>query len=124
MGANWVTFGELRDVIGLDMARVLCRSRGGVSLYIAGNPGEDAELAPVIGLPALRALAQVYGGETIVVPNHRKGTPKKRDILRLREQGVSLRDIALRLDVTERYVEYVASVGRPKSAQASLLDIS
>ncbi len=122
MAGIWVSFGNLQDIIGEDMARVLCQSMGGVTFYVPkkATPGHD--LVRLIGKAGLRSLSAVYGGEVIVVPNYRRGKPRKGEIIKLLERGVSMRDIALRLDVTERYVEHIATSVRPRAIQGSLLE--
>lgn len=122
MARVWISYGELVDIIGADMAKTLCITRGGVYIYVPKIESTDTELAKVIGITALRSLIAVYGGEVIVVPNHRKGTPRKCDIIKMLDAGASAREIALRLDVTQRYVEHVSTVSRPKAKQASLFE--
>ena len=122
MARVWISYGELVDIIGADMAKTLCITRGGVYIYVPKIESTDTELAKIVGIPALRALIAVYGGEVIVVPNHRKGTPRKGDIIKMLDAGASAREIALRLDVTQRYVEHVSTVSRPKAKQASLFE--
>jgi len=122
MARVWISYGELVDIIGADMAKTLCITRGGVYIYVPKIESTDTELAKVIGITALRSLIAVYGGEVIVVPNHRKGTPRKGDIIKMLDAGASAREIALRLDVTQRYVEHVSTVSRPKAKQASLFE--
>ena len=122
MARVWISYGELVDIIGADMAKTLCITRGGVYIYVPKIESTDTELAKVIGITALRSLIAVYGGEVIVVPNHRKGTPRKGDIIKMLDAGASAREIAIRLDVTQRYVEHVSTVSRPKAKQASLFE--
>ncbi len=122
MARVWISYGELVGIIGADMAKTLCITRGGVYIYVPMIESTDTELAKVIGITALRSLIAVYGGEVIVVPNHRKGTPRKGDIIKMLDAGASAREIALRLDVTQRYVEHVSTVSRPKAKQASLFE--
>lgn len=122
MAGLWVSYGELSSVIGADMARVLCRLYGGVSLHIPKQATSDAALAPYLGLPALRSLTSVYGGTTITVPNKRKAEPRKGQVLDMLDAGMSAREIALSLDVTERYVRHVSATARPNFNQASLFD--
>lgn len=123
MPSTWISYGELAGLIGADTALILCRTYGGVTLYIPKSIKADSELARIVGLPALRVLATVYGGEVVTVPNRRKAAPRKGKILELLAAGTPAREIALRLDVTQRYVEYVATAGRPKGRQGSLLDM-
>lgn len=122
MGASWISYAELAGIIGNDAAQTLCSTRGGVTLYVPKLMDEHGELAKIIGVPALRLLSRVYGGEMVVVPNRRKDGPRKSKILDMLAAGTSARDIALRLDVTQRYVEYLARSGRLKARQCSLLD--
>lgn len=120
MAGQWVTFESLRDVMGADRAEALCRARGGVRVYVPLTPRPGSSLAPIVGLPALRALSAAYGGQVIVPPNRRRAPARKAEIVRLLEQGVPRRAVALQLDVTERYVEFVAQMTRPRQVQASL----
>ena len=122
MARVWISYGELVDIIGADMAKTLCITRGGVYIYVPKIESTDTELAKIVGIPALRALIAVCGGEVIVVPNHRKSTPRKGDIIKMLDAGASAREIAIRLDVTQRYVEHVSTVSRPKAKQASLFE--
>ena len=124
MGSLWVSFGDLVDVLDKDMANVFCSTRGGLAVYIPKNPEEDMELARLVGFSGLRALSAVYGGETITTSNFRRGKPRKGQIIKMLEQGDSTQKIAMALDVTERYVEHIASVTRARGKQASLFDVS
>lgn len=123
MGANWISWAELTGLIGNDAAQALCSTLGGVTLYVPKLEDESSKIAKIIGATALRKLAQVYGGEIIMVPNRRRRGPIKDKILNMLAQGVSGRDIALRLDVTQRYVEYLAKAGGSQQRQGNLLDI-
>ncbi len=123
MGACWISWGELAGIIGNEAAQTLCSTLGGVPLYVPHVAAPVGDLAKLIGVPALHKLAQVYGGAMIAVPNRRKAGPSKGKILDMLAQGTPPRDIALRLDVTQRYVEYVAKSARPKNRQGNLLDL-
>lgn len=95
-----------------------------VTLYVPKLMDAQGEIAKIIGVPALRLLSRVYGGEMVVVPNRRKDGPRKSKILDMLAAGTSARDIALRLDVTQRYVEYLAKVGGRRQNQGNLLDMT
>ena len=123
MGASWISWGELAGLIGNDAAQALCSTLGGVSLYVPMQADASGDIAKIIGVPGLHKLAQVYGGDMIVVPNRRKEGPRKGKILDMLDRGMAARDIALRLDVTQRYVEYLAKSARPSARQGSLLDM-
>lgn len=106
----------------MDMATVLCRMQGGVDIHIPKMVTPQSPLARYVGYTALRALASVYGGTNIIVPNHRKDEPKKHQVLLMLDAGMGARDIALELALTERYVRYVAACARPGIRQVSLFD--
>ncbi len=120
MAGQWVTFEQLADIMGADRAEALCRARGGVRVYVPVTASPRSCLAPLVGLPALAALSAALGGQVIVPPNRRRAPARKAEIVRLLEQGVPRRAVALRLDVTERYVEFVAQMTRARPVQASL----
>ena len=122
MASTWVSFGELAGLIGRDMATVLCTTRGGVDIHIPKMVTPQSPLAKYVGYAALRALASVYGGTYITVPNHRKDEPKKHQVLSMLDEGICARDIALELALTERYVRHVAACARPGIRQVSLFD--
>lgn len=120
MGASWISYAELAGLIGEDAAQALCSTRGGVTLYVPKLMDENGEIAKIIGVASLHKLAQVYGGEMIAVPNRRKAGPRKGEVLELLERGLGPREVALALDVTQRYVEYLAKAARPRNSQAKL----
>lgn len=122
MGASWISWAELAVLIGNDAAQVICSRLGGVSLYVPMQADANGEIARIIGVPALRKLVEVYGGGMIAVPNRRKEGPRKGKILDMLDRGMAARDIALSLDVTQRYVEYLARSARHSARQGSLLD--
>lgn len=106
MGAIWVSYGELCEVIGQDSAEKFSAVYGGVSFYIPKSPGESSPLYALLGREALSALSRVYGGGSIIVPNRRK-LPVKEKVIDMIADGKSSREIALSLDVTERYVQSI-----------------
>lgn len=122
MASTWVSFGELVDIIGVSMAKTLCATRGGISLYIPKSATTQSELTKIIDFGAMQALSAAHGGEVIVVPNRRSREPQKNKILEMLGTGASPREIALKLDVTQRYVEYMVAVSRSKEKQGNLLD--
>lgn len=106
MGAIWVSYGELCEVIGNEAADKFSAVYDGVSFYIPKSPLQSPPLYPLLGHEALSALSRVYGGGAIIVPNRRK-LPIKEKVINMLEKGKSAREIALSLDVTERYVQII-----------------
>lgn len=103
----WVSFPDLRAVLGGDMAATLCKYRGGVPVYVphTAQPGHD--LAKIVGLQGMAALCERYKGEYITVPI---GTVQKDQILQMLARGIKKRDIARSCGVTERYVYHLAGL--------------
>lgn len=108
MAETWVSRPELEDVIGHDAADMLCRSYGGVPVYVPRKADPACQLGRILGVFALSALVAEYGGLRITVPNGRRGEPYKAAIARKLETGQPHEQIALELGVTERYVRLVA----------------
>lgn len=83
----------------------LVAERGGVRVHVPKRPETSrGELVAILGVPAARDLARLYGGEVIEIPRAVCLHSKKRAIA---EAEGSVRQIALRHRVTERYVRKV-----------------
>ncbi|MDR2745684.1 MAG: RNA helicase [Desulfovibrio sp.] len=119
---QWVSHGELRELLGSDAAGALCRTFGGVHYYIPAEPSAAHPFTPILGTAGMRVLCNTYGGEKITLPNWKRPEPKKGEILSRLEKGESPRSIAIALEVTERWVWVVAEVYKPRARQLSLLD--
>lgn len=116
----WVSYPALRDMLGETAATALCTHHGGVPLYVPRTAQADSKLARIVGVACLELLCAAYAGEWITVPNARKTAPRKGDVMRLLDDGISPAQIALQLGLTERYVRQVASVYKPAPKQLSL----
>mgnify|MGYP003279676434 CR=1 FL=1 len=122
MAENWIPYPELAELIGRDAADTLCRTYGGIPLYIPRYAGSDYPLSRLIGFSALRALVLGYGGLRITVPNGRKTAPVKDEVLSMIERGLPHEEIAMKAGVTERYVRMLASRKKRRGpVQLSLL---
>lgn len=96
---------EIAEAIGMAAMLKLVAERGGVRVHIPKRPESSrGELVAIIGVAAARELARLYGGETIEIPRAVCLHSKKRAIT---EDTGSVRQIALRHCVTERYVRKV-----------------
>lgn len=97
-GSAW--FDELVGVIGAAATRRLCDAYGGARLYVPARMSPNDPIAREIGLTAAQKLSHYSGGQTIDLP---KSHVRKRRARQLLAEGdMSMRDIALATDYTER----------------------
>ena len=109
MAETWISMPELTALIGADMAKTLCRLRGGTPMYVPASASAGHTIARTIGTKGMELLCAEFSGMYITVPNGRKQEPHKGEIMNRLEEGQSHSVIALELGVTERYVRMVAS---------------
>ncbi len=102
---------EIVSVIGTERAARLVAAFGGMRLYIPHYPEPEDALSELIGNAAACALAQLYGGDRIDVPNP---NPRRIQILELRASGISIDGIARSVHVTRRRVFQVLADARRK----------
>lgn len=119
---KWVTMGELTMLVGEDSAKALCSCIGGLRTYIPKRPDLSTRLGRVAGWRAMSLLCEVYGGREVTFPNRRRGEGQKKIVLEGLEAGLSIRKIAERAEVTERYVRAVAKMYGGRRRQGSLLE--
>ncbi len=100
---------ELGRAIGADGAARLVAAFGGARLYIPHCPEPGDALSEAVGHATALALAGVYGGDRIDVPNP---TPRRVRILQMRAHGVSVDAIARALGCTRRRVFQVLAEAR------------
>lgn len=93
---------EIGRVVGQEAALQLSAAFGGMRIYVPVEP--DASLIEAIGADGAAKLSRSWGGEQIDVPA-RQG--KALRITEMLGQGLSTREVAQRLLVTERYVRKV-----------------
>ena len=108
----WVSTVELQDLLGKDTTHLLCAHFGGVAYYIPQVAKEEHQFARIIGMPAFRVLCSAYHGNNVTFPNGRRSEPKRAAIIKMLDEGHSLRHTALALGVSQRWVESVASQTR------------
>jgi hypothetical protein len=99
----------LVDLIGVGPTLALIAARGGTRVQIPRSEAacNGSILADIVGLDALRAIARGYGGLYIAVPTVRAW----RAALLLAAGGMSHAEVALRVGLTEKHVQRLASVG-------------
>ncbi len=100
---------ELARTIGAEGANRLVAAFGGARLYIPHFPEPGDALSEAVGHATAIALAGVYGGDRIDVPNP---TPRRERILRMRARGASVDAIARALGCTRRRVFQVLAEAR------------
>lgn len=100
---------ELARTIGAEGANRLVAAFGGARLYIPHFPEPGDALSEAVGHATAIALAGVYGGDRIDVPNP---TPRRERILRMRAHGASVDAIARALGCTRRRVFQVLAEAR------------
>lgn len=105
MSAYSISWPELVDLIGHEAATALCQHYGGLTKYVPAD-SKRGDLRKLIGQAAADTLASMHGGETLELPNRvNKPEPKKPQILRLLEGGLSVRQVAMQAGVTENWVK-------------------
>ena len=112
---------EALDIIieaeGLEAANRLVAAAGGLGVWIPENPSPNHRLTRLVGLDLAKRLSKCLGKGILEVPmlKARVRAARNAEILRLRNQGVPARDIALAVGVHTRCVQRVctASRGRP-----------
>jgi hypothetical protein len=113
-------YDQIEREIG-DLAGKLIADFGGQRLYIPIAPAPGDRVTSSIGLDAALAMARTFGGDRLVVPVTNDHARRRRRILAMRKNKVSVRRIAHQLRCSERYIyKVLADELRPrKPARAS-----
>lgn len=114
---------DIAEVLSPELALVMAEHMGGVPHYVPKEPEGNHKLVKIIGLPALRLLAEVYGGDWLTVPKYAAAKSKKVRIKQLLTEGNSFRETAAGADATVRWVTEVSKQMREDKRQLSLFDI-
>jgi Mor family transcriptional regulator len=107
MAAVNAPLGLLVDLIGLPMALRLVDNFGGVCVYLphASRVKAHSPVAQVIGLEATQKLAAAWPMVHLMVPHGAEYLRRQRDsAIRADLAGMSVRDVALKYETTERHV--------------------
>jgi len=117
---------ELVDLIGLPAALKLVERWGGITaVYVPRDMTPGHHLARVLGYPAALKLARMYGGGCLRNIPRCVGAlraVRDRQVLRLRADGLSPRDIAPQVGLTERRVwGILAEAGEIERARQIML---
>lgn len=111
---------EVAEAVGLSAALALVLHAGGTRVYVPEELEPEHRLVGWLGIEAAQCLADRFGGETLDVPRCQAGARAVRD-RRIREQrraGTSIRDLALRYQLTERQVYTIIAADDDDQTQA------
>lgn len=111
----------LERLIGREALETLISLAGGLAIRIPKNPPLDGPLAE-LPLPAQAALARHFGGDVVYVPkcDAAARAARDREIVALYDAGVSVKEIARRYRLTERWVYEILGRPAPQVAQGEL----
>lgn len=105
------TLDDICAVIGYRATRMLQSWYGGRWCYLPAEPRGDHVLAHLLGEPALRALCRTFrraeGLDRLWVPTDVEGRryDRKVRVARLLVDGMSVRDVARRVELSEQQVD-------------------
>jgi hypothetical protein len=103
-------FDLIAQVIGSADARRLCNKLGGTHLYVPAAPGPNHPLVIAIGPGPAKLMAEHFTGDTLQLP---KAHHRRRRVLELAaDPNLSLRDIALATDYSQRHVIRILAESR------------
>lgn len=120
MGAQYISWPDLCEVIGTDAARALCAVCGGDCVYVPKNP-KFGELPAIIGETVMRELSAYAGGSTLRLPNEiRKHKPKKTQIVDMLRDGQTVTAIVRQVGVTDVWVRRLKAKGVHAQRQCRL----
>lgn len=108
--------GTVEERLGQGAVDTLIDALGGRLIYVPTRPTPGSRLSRAVGHEIAAALAEVYGGRRIAVPNGLgRGHARRIDpaaVERLSADGVSANAIAARLGCTVRAVLAIRRRGR------------
>lgn len=102
------TLRELADIIGPETALRLAYHYGGLErVYIPREPTANHPWTQILSPTQWQKVVHAWGGQRIDLPRGTYIQVAKRQIIALAEQGVSHRQISLRVRISERHVRRV-----------------
>lgn len=106
---TWPTvLAQLAELVGDDEALALGEAEGGIDdLYIPEEGGTDHPWARTLSPEAWQRVVAAWGGQRISLPRGTFVRLKKVEIIDLKDEGLSNREIARRVGCGERYVRRI-----------------
>jgi len=95
-----LSYYELVDHLGAEIANELIKHFGGTTLFIPARMHTEHPIAVALSLPMAKRVSNAYKGEPLYIPNM-KSVRNRSQIIALREQGLTVQHIALAVDLTE-----------------------
>ncbi len=113
---------EVAETAGATAALLLARCYGGLELYVPRRVAAGHPLVEAVGREVANILVELYGGSHIEVPMGPEADAgrKRRQIVRLIEQGKTNPQIARAVHCHIRTVRRVRSASRLRSRQQDL----
>lgn len=107
---------EIRELIGQEATETLLQERGGTRVYVPKQVLLEHPLTESIGWLPMHALVARFSGDYVDLPLNAslKRRLRNREILRLYDNGKSVRTIAMQFQTTERNVYRI--LGDPRFA--------
>jgi len=101
----------LLGYVGLQHIIAIVESYGGTRLYVPIHPQPGEGLGALIGMDAAKAIASIYGGDVLEVPNLTKVQQRAKHaaVLDSVARGASQRDTARAFGITVRQVRNICT---------------
>lgn len=107
-------FDQLADEVGSIIASTIRNRWGGQPLYVPRNMAPDHPIAITVGLDCAKVLVEKYGGSWIEYIPKRDKTERDEEIIRLRQNGLTIVDIATEFGLSKRLVQQVCEGVKPE----------
>jgi hypothetical protein len=103
------TIDDVAAIIGFSATVRLIQWHGGSNVYVPGTATPDHPLAALMGEPALRALVDEFGDQTVWVPNDvaRADIEVKKSVAKLVLKGRGSLEISTELGISQRQVQRI-----------------
>ncbi|MEO5376239.1 MAG: hypothetical protein H7832_00410 [Magnetococcus sp. DMHC-6] len=102
---------EIKEIIGMEGALTLVQRCGGTRLFVPKKINAQHKLVELLGFERARRLCLHFGGETLLIVRAAKAKrlARNREIIRLYDDGGSVRNLAKEFNLTERAIYSVLS---------------